>query len=213
MLSTILGTATLTAGYELKIFTRAPHALQSVVLGIGGFMTTGCFMLVLYSRLNLLTQNKTLLHSVLGTIIVTVLLGKTPLVVGTSLNGEVMIKAIQISGYLESMYMLLSLFMSGLYIYLFRKFTKETGRQDRYGQSLFHLLITAQAVVFAIDLTANVLEWINYVVPLLMMVPLRYSLKTKIEFLILQRLVRFSQERNGQLDFNGLPTDQSTRFV
>jgi hypothetical protein len=124
-----------------------------------------------------------------------------------------MIKAIAISGYLESMYMLLSLFISGLYIHLFRKFIKETGRNDRSGRSLLLLLITAQAVVFAIDLTANLLEWINYVVPLLMMVPLRDSLKTKIEFLILQRLVRFSQEGNGQLDFNDLPTDQSRRFV
>jgi hypothetical protein len=155
------------------------------------------FNLTLYSRLNHITQNQILLRAVLGSIAIACAIGKIPVVVSESIpttkGQQVYRKAL----YLDIVLTIEGFVICGLYIFLFRRKFIQGLSPSRRTRSFFQLLIIAQTIVAVVDVAANVLLFMDYYLPSAATTPLRYAIKVKIEFLILNRLVLFTQRESS----------------
>jgi hypothetical protein len=197
LLACIWGIALLTVSFDLRFF--AFHVNEPVVIltGLGTILMAAGFNLTLYSRLNHITQNKVLLRAVLVSVAVAVAVGKIPVLVSetiTTAAGErVYRKALDVDVVLT----LEGFFLCGLYIYLFRQKFIQGQIPSRRTRSFYRLLIVAQTIVAVVDVAANVLLFMNYYLPTAAATPLRYALKVKIEFLVLNRLVLFTQRESS----------------
>jgi hypothetical protein len=193
MLACIVGIAFLTVSFDLRFFTLHVNHPIVVLTGLGTLCMVAGFNLTLYSRLNLVTQNKLLLRVVLGSIVVVCALGKIPVVVSESIPTATGQKVYRDALYVDIIFTLEGFFLCGLYIYLFRRKFMQGVIPNRRTRSFFRLLITAQTVVAVVDVAANVLLFLDYYLPSASTTPLRYAIKVKIEFVVLNRLVLFTQ--------------------
>lgn len=144
-------------------------------------MVTG-FSLILYSRLHLITSNTRLLRGVLCTILTNGFLFHTPVVVSGFMHGELSAKLYKYSSMFEIVFVVQEITLSTLYIVLFRRFVRE------HNHSTFSLLIVAQGVILLCDVPLLVLLYLDYFLPRMMILCFTYALKTRIEFLVLNRL-------------------------
>jgi hypothetical protein len=154
------------------------------------------FNLTVYSRLNLVTQNTTLLRVAFWSVIVVCAIGKIPVVISESIPTVTGKKVYRDALYADIIFTLEGFFLCGLYIYLFRrKFVKDL-RPNNRTRSFFRLLIIAQTIVAVVDVAANVLLFLDYYLPASSTTPLRFAIKVKIEFVILNRLVLFTNQES-----------------
>jgi hypothetical protein len=179
---------------------------------MGTILMTAGFNLVLYSRLNHITQNKALLRAVLVSIAVACAVGKIPVVVSESIPTAIGQGAYRKALYLDVILTIEGFFLCGLYIYLFRRKFIQGLSPSRRTKSFFRILIVAQSVVAVVDVAANVLLFMDYYLPGATTTPLRYAIKVKIEFVILNRLVRFTQRESSSILQPYITSNEEYRF-
>lgn len=89
-----------------------------------------------------------------------------------------------------------------LYVYLFLKYTKDRKKEPATRSILWQLFL-AEFVVFTTDIILNVLLYTDYYLPRQMTQAFMVVWKLKIEFLVLNSLIKYSQSKSTQqMDLN-----------
>jgi len=191
------GIAPYAAGFILKFLARSDESILIVVLISVGWccMVTGQ-SLVLYSRLHLLLWSPTRLRFVLCMIILDAFICHVPTIVlatganiaGGGSSGEPFVRGYSVYEKVQvTIFFAQELVISGLYIYetvvLFR-----SGGSSATRRILAHL-IYVNVIVIALDVAILALEYASLYYLQVTFKAFAYSVKLKLEFSILNRLV------------------------
>ncbi|KAJ5818649.1 hypothetical protein N7474_004240 [Penicillium riverlandense] len=196
LLSSSLGLIPYSLGFLLKFFQITSATwLPCTLLTIGWyFMVTGQSV-VLYSRLHLVLANQRVLHRVLVMIVINAFilhLPTTVLTYGTNLaagseekvykNGYNIMEKIQMTGFCLQEFIL-----SGLYIW-------ETVRMlrldpDRTKRKIMYQLLIINLIIIVMDLGLLIAEYMNFYIMETMLKGAVYSVKLKLEFAVLGKLI------------------------
>ncbi|KAF2008985.1 hypothetical protein BU24DRAFT_497560 [Aaosphaeria arxii CBS 175.79] len=172
------------------------------------FILTG-FGLVLYSRLHLITNNPWFLRSLLIMVIVIAFLGHTMSFVQLaiiSLNKTLLSRQIMHAiSWLDVIFTLQDLLLSVSYIYLYWKHMKDTAEFSSDAArardaTTFKLLIGANSLVITLDVIQNVLLCLKFYLARYMWFPLICAIRLEVEFFVLNRLVKNTEEATHALE-------------
>jgi hypothetical protein len=166
-------------------------------------MVTG-FSLVLYSRLHLLVQNSKLLRGLLLMIIMNALIFHPPVIIGAAYTGPNKKLFLRIAFSLEIFFALQEVGLAGLYVHSFIRLVKGAYKEAKT-RNVLAKLVFAEIVVFSTDVTLYVLLYMQYYLPREAIHPFAYGIKLKIEFVVLNSLVQYSQREriSRHLEFDG----------
>jgi hypothetical protein len=196
LLSSSIGLIPYSLGFLLKFFQLTSATWFScTLLTIGWyFMVTGQSV-VLYSRLHLVLSNPKALHRVLVMIVINAFilhLPTTVLTYGTNLaggseetvykHGYNIMEKIQMTGFC-----LQEFIISGLYIW-------ETVRMlrldpDRTKRKIMYQLLIINLIIIVMDLGLLIAEYMNFYIMETMLKGAVYSVKLKLEFAVLGKLI------------------------
>ncbi|KAF7595282.1 hypothetical protein BBP40_006782 [Aspergillus hancockii] len=201
ILSGCLGVVPYSLGFMLKFFTRASSFLSVTMLTIGWWTMVTGQSFVLYSRLHLVIRDEKILRRVLCMIIANIILLHVPtsvLTYGSNVTGQsvVFIKGynimekIQMTGFTVQ-----EVILSGLYIWETTKLLRlGSNRQSR---KIMHQLVGINVSMFVIDLVLLALEYANFYAIQITLKGVVYSIKLKLEFAVLGKLVDMVQVHRG----------------
>ncbi|KAH6873853.1 hypothetical protein B0T10DRAFT_610952 [Thelonectria olida] len=195
------GIAPNAVGYLLKSLALTNISNLYATLIIVGWctMVTGQSV-VLYSRLHLVMQNPTRLRTVLAMIIFNAIVLHVPVIVlvygANSANPGPFIGPYSVYEKLQlTVFFVQETIISGLYIWETTKLLK--AERDIRGKTgpkrVMNHLIYVNIIVMLLDVTIVALEFANYYDVQTGYKPLVYSIKLKLEFSILNRLVELTQ--------------------
>jgi hypothetical protein len=193
ILISVLGTILTTSAHIINHFGDAPTL--ALILEAPGwtFMTTG-FALVLCSRLHILVRSKSLIRACFAIVVVNGLICHTIVIVACIYKGVYQQKLLRIGFCLEVLFVLQENGLALLYIYSFMKFVG--GRNvEPVARAVLTKLVLAELVVFCFDVIPLSLLYTEAYVPREVINPFTYAVKLKIEFFILNELVRYSSAR------------------
>ncbi|KAF5004811.1 hypothetical protein FDECE_8710 [Fusarium decemcellulare] len=201
-------------GFLLKNFRPATNGYVYVTLIVVGWwpMVTGQ-SLVLFSRLHLLVRKPAVLRVVLIMIIVDALLCQIPTAVlvygANSSNPDPFVKPYSVYEKIQvTVFFLQEMIISGLYIFETVKFMRATAIAGREGhRDLMRHLIGVSVLVVILDITILAFEYADLYSLQTSYKALAYSIKLKLEFSILNRLVVITQDRRGS-SCAGLQSDR-----
>ncbi|KAF7719085.1 Uncharacterized protein PECH_000270 [Penicillium ucsense] len=178
--------------------------------------------LVLWSRLHLVVHNYRVLWGVLCMIVVdavlfhiptTVLLyGTLATTVGPWTRGYGIMERIQLVGFCIQ-----ELIISGIYIWETVKLLKL--RPQGRSSGILHTLLTINILILFLDVAVVLIEYIGFYAVQVLFKPVVYSIKLKLEYAILGRLVAIAQPAqtdhyedipSSARDVNSLPSSQET---
>ncbi|KAJ5754106.1 uncharacterized protein N7511_008259 [Penicillium nucicola] len=166
---------------------------------------------VLWSRLHLVLQNNKVLWGVLWMICIDAVLLHTPVTVllyglvaqpeGVFAHGYNVMERIQLVGFFiqESI-------ISGIYVYETIKLLRL--RPSGRPQGVLTQLLIINIVILCLDIAVLVIEYVGYYAVQVMIKPVVYSIKLKLEYAILGKLVIIAR---GPIDSQELPS--STREI
>jgi len=161
-------------------------------------MVTG-FSFVLYSRLHLLNPGKRTLRVILICIIVNAILFHTPVVISTIVGNvhfsETVSHIFDIASFTEIAFSVQETTLAGLYIYFFFQFAKDS-RAEPATKATLRLLLGAECVVLSVDIVLNVLLYKKLYLPRSMIQAFSSILKLKIEFIVLNSLVKYAHSKS-----------------
>ncbi|GFG11165.1 hypothetical protein IFM61606_01535 [Aspergillus udagawae] len=196
LISSSIGLIPYSIGFLLKFFQLTDQTWLSVTLITVGWwcMVTGQ-SIVLYSRLHLVLRNPRILRRVLTMILVDAVIFHVPTTVltyGSNMAGPATAPA-YIRGYnvMEKIQMtgfcLQELIISALYIW-------ETIRMlrldpDRGKRKIMYQLVAINLIIIVMDLGLLVVEYMNKYIMETMLKGVIYSIKLKLEFAVLGKLV------------------------
>ncbi|KAH6881057.1 hypothetical protein B0T10DRAFT_609249 [Thelonectria olida] len=198
-------------GFFLKNFRPSTNGYVYVTLIIIGWwpLVTGQSA-VLYSRLHLVLDKRSWLKAVRTMIIVNAIICHIPTTVlvygANSSNPDPFIKPYSVYEKMQiTIFFLQEMIISGLYIFETTKIlriTSITGRDTnrRYRHLVRHLLIIS-IIVAALDCPILALEYANLYRLQTSYKVFVYSIKLKLEFSILNRLVKLSKARKNSTSF------------
>jgi hypothetical protein len=180
-------------GFILLFFPTGvePYVCVTMVIFSWYGMVTGQ-SLVLWSRLHLLLHNTKLLWAVLWMIIIDAVLFHIPTSVllygtvafptGVFARGYNIMERIQIIGFCIQ-----ELVISGIYVWETIKMLRL--RPGGRSQGILSQLLAINIVILILDIAIVVLEYIGYYAVQVMFKPVAYSIKLKLEYAILGKLV------------------------
>jgi len=180
-------------GYVLLLFPTGVTPYVSITLVILGWITmvTGQSV-VLWSRLHLVLQNSKLLWGVLWMIIIdaiafhiptTVLLyGNVAHPIGVWASGYNVMERIQLVGFC-----LQELIISGIYVWETVKLLRL--RPQGRPNGILHQLLIINIIILVLDVAIVVIEYVGFYSIQVMFKPVAYSIKLKLEYAILGKLV------------------------
>lgn len=194
LVSASVGLVPYSLGFLLKFFNLTSVTWLSVtLLTIGWYAMVTGQSVVLYSRLHLVLSNPKLLKRVLGMIIVDAILLHIPTTVltygsnladprRTYIHGYNVMEKIQMTGFC-----LQEFFISGLYIWE----TAKMLRLDPDGgkRKIMYQLLAINAIIILMDLALLILEYMNFYIMETMLKGVVYSVKLKLEFAVLGKLI------------------------
>jgi hypothetical protein len=161
---------------------------------------------VLWSRLHLVLQNTKLLRGVLYMICVDAVLFHTPVFVllygtvahpiGVFANGYSVMERIQLVGFCVQ-----ELIISSIYVWETVKLLRL--RPEGRPQGILNQLLIINLVILLLDIAIVVIEYVGYYAVQVMFKPVAYSIKLKLEYAILGRLVAVAR---GSYDSQELPS-------
>ncbi|KAL4893306.1 hypothetical protein BDV59DRAFT_193160 [Aspergillus ambiguus] len=200
LLSAVLGIIPQSISFVLKYYNLAPLWFSISLSTLGWyFMVTGQ-ALVLLSRLNLVIQNTKVHRRVLAMIIVDAVLLHIPTTVLTYgsnflpspnwVAAYTVMERVQLTGFCLQEFIL-----SGLYILETVKIlrveppTATPGRPSHINRNIMYQLLGINLLIIALDVILLVVEYLNYFVIQTTLKSLVYSIKLKLEFGVLGRLV------------------------
>lgn len=203
MVSVVLGVIPHTIGYLLEFFALAPLWLCLTLSTIGFYAMVPGQSVVLYSRLHLVVQSRTVLRFVVWLIIIDAILLLIPttiLTFSTAYIGTVPI----IRGYNVMERMQLAWFcaqefvISGIYISETVKLLRMMPEKDKRRSKLMYELLAINFVIILLDVALLVVEYIGYYSLQTTLKPMVYSIKLKLEFGVLGKLVSLVQTHRSQ---------------
>lgn len=207
MLISTIGTILTTTAHILNHFANAP----SVGLGLEApgwiFMTSG-FALVLCSRLHILIKNCRIRRASYISVIVNGSICHTIVIVACYYTGPHQAKLLRAGFCLEVLFVLQENGLALLYIYAFTNFVGGW-RTEPEARAVLKKLVLAELLVFCTDVVPLSLLYAQAYVPREAINPFTYAVKLKLEFLILNELVRYSKvhQTAAAEDFAALTID------
>lgn len=213
------GIAPYSIGFILKDFDLANSiSYFYVTLIVVGWcmMVTGQSM-VLYSRLHLIMQNRLMLRLVLGMIIIDAIILHIPTIVlcygaNSPLYPRFTLPYAVYEKVQLSVFFVQESIISGLYLYETCKLLRSEGTvselHSEAGQKLLLHLIYMNVIVVGLDISILILEYAGEYASQTAIKGFIYSVKLKLEFNILNRLVEFVQ-RSGNADSGVVEGDGS----
>ncbi|KAJ5691814.1 hypothetical protein N7462_001237 [Penicillium macrosclerotiorum] len=203
LLSVVLGVIPHTIGYILEFFNLAPLWLCLTISTIGFYVMVPGQSVVLYSRLHLVVQSHKILRFVLWLIIidaVILLIPTTVLTFSTAYIGTVPI----IRGYNVMERMQLAWFctqefvISGIYISETVKLLRLMPDKNQRRTKIMYELLAINFVIILLDVALLVVEYIGFYSLQTTLKPMVYSIKLKLEFGVLGKLVALVQNHRSQ---------------
>lgn len=210
-------------GYVLLFFPTgvSPYICVTLVVFSWYGMVTGQSM-VLWSRLHLVLQNTKVLYGVLWMIIVDAILFHVPttaLLYGTVAapisvwsRGYSIMEHIQLVGFCIQEFII-----SGIYVWETVKLLRLRPQGRPHGILL--QLLTINIIILLLDIAIVVIEYVGYYAVQVMFKPVAYSIKLKLEYAILTKLVAIAQgvqtHNDDELpsstrEINSFPSSQET---
>ncbi|KAJ5620616.1 hypothetical protein N7510_004600 [Penicillium lagena] len=197
LLSVSLGVVPQSLSFILKYYDVGPLWFSITLSTIGWyFMVTGQ-ALVLFSRLNIVVQDMTISHRVLTMIIINAIILHVPTTVLTYgsnfvqtpvwVHGYTIMERIELTGFC-----LQEFIISGLYISKTVKILRMSPPSlDGHNQNrkIMYQLLAINALIIIMDVILLTFEYLNYFVIQTTLKSAVYSIKLKLEFGVLSRLV------------------------
>lgn len=197
LLSTVLGVIPQSLSFVLKYYDIGPLWFSITLSTIGWyFMVTGQ-ALVLFSRLNIVVQDLTVSHRVLAMIIINAIVLHVPTTVltyGTNfIRTSVWVHAYTIMERIElTGFCLQEFIISGLYIsktISILRVSPPSIHGHNPNRKVMYQLLAINALIIVMDIILLVFEYLNYFVIQTTLKSAVYSIKLKLEFGVLSRLV------------------------
>lgn len=191
-------------GFLFKFFQVIQNDLVNVVfITIGWWCMVTGQSVVLYSRLHLIVLNEKLLRIILRMIIVDAIILHIPTTVltfgsnstaetGRFVRGYNVMEKIQMTGFC-----LQEFAISTIYLWECAKFLR-TDKQEKSRRTLFELF-TINMIIIMMDLSLLGLEYANLYILEIVIKGAVYSVKLKLEFAILGKLVQYVNTPTGQM--------------
>ncbi|KKK25001.1 hypothetical protein P175DRAFT_0444984 [Aspergillus ochraceoroseus IBT 24754] len=193
LLSGCLGVVPYSVGFLLKFFSGADSTFSVTILTIGWWTMVTGQAFVLYSRLHLVIRDERMLRRVLYMIIANIFLLHVPttiLTYGSNIfhrnplfvKGYNIMEKIQMTGFTVQ-----EIIISGLYVW-------ETTRMlhlgsNRENRKIMHQLVGINVSIVIMDLVLLGLEYASYYSVQITLKGVIYSIKLKLEFAVLGKLV------------------------
>ncbi|KAJ5773726.1 hypothetical protein N7457_008622 [Penicillium paradoxum] len=203
LLSVVLGVIPHAIGYLLELFSLAPVWLSLTLSTIGFYVMVPGQSVVLYSRLHLVVHSNKVLRFVLWLIVIDAVILLIPTTVLTFCTAYVASPAI-IRGYNVMERMQLAWFctqefvISGIYITETVKLLRMMPDKDRRRTRIMYELLAINLVIILLDICLLVTEYIGYYALQTTLKPMVYSVKLKLEFGVLGKLVTLVQNHRSQ---------------
>ncbi|KAJ5787679.1 hypothetical protein N7457_002669 [Penicillium paradoxum] len=208
LLAGLLGVVPQSVSFILKYFDFAPLWFTLTLSTIGWyFMVTGQ-ALVLFSRLNLVVQNRNVQRFVLGMIIcdaIALHIPTTVLTYGSNFIGSSMwvhaytiMERIELTGFC-----LQETIISGLYIFHSVKILRllpPMGNNTDPGRAILYQTLAINFLIILLDVSLMTMGFLDYFVIQTTFKSFVYSLKLKLEFGVLGRLLSLMRSRRHQVD-------------
>jgi hypothetical protein len=195
-------------GFLFKFFQVIDNGVGNVVfITIGWWCMVTGQSVVLYSRLHLILLNKKLLRQILWMIIVDAVILHIPTTVLTfGSNGDTdtaafvrgynVMEKIQMTGFCVQEFII-----SGIYLWETAKFLR-TDDQAKSRKTLYQLFYI-NMIIIMMDLSLLGLEYANLYILEIVIKGMVYSVKLKLEFAILGKLVQYVRTPSGQVVAGG----------
>ncbi|KAM7186392.1 hypothetical protein V8F33_011865 [Rhypophila sp. PSN 637] len=193
---TTLGIILQTTGYLLKAFENTwPPVLVTIICKLGWVSNVTGFSLVLWSRLHLIVNSPKILRCILGMIIINAIVLHTPIVVfefalmspDLSIRGKFLYPMEIMERIQQTIFTLQEVIISGLYIYHTARFLHD-GFAART-RKVVALLITVQIIAICFDAGLTAFDYMNMFTLKCTLHPFVYSVKLKLEFIVLNQLL------------------------
>ncbi|KAJ5101275.1 hypothetical protein NUU61_003497 [Penicillium alfredii] len=203
LLSVVLGVIPHAIAYLLEFFSLAPLWLSLTLSTIGFYVMVPGQSVVLYSRLHLVVQNPRILRFVLWLIIVDAVLLLIPTTVLTFSTAYVKTPEF-FRGYNVMERMQLAWFcvqeivISSIYISETVKLLNMMPDKDRRRTKIMYELLTINFVIILLDIALLVVEYVGLYPLQTTLKPMVYSIKLKLEFGVLGKLVALVQTHRSQ---------------
>lgn len=194
LVSASIGVLPYSLGFLLKFFDLTSATWLSVtLLTIGWYCMVTGQSVVLYSRLHLVLRNPSVLKRVLAMIIINAIILHIPTTVltygsnmapdrGAYIAGYNVMEKIQMTGFCVQEFII-----SGLYIWE----TTKMLRLDQEGgkRKIMFQLLSINLIIILMDLGLLIIEYLNLYIMETMLKGVVYSIKLKLEFAVLGKLV------------------------
>lgn len=215
LISTVVGVTPQALGLLLKYFALAPLALSVTFSTVGwAVMVTGQ-SLVLYSRLNLLVRNITVLRFVLWMIIVDAIILQIPQIILSymAVFGRKAIyvdvyniwERVQLTGFFVQEVIISTIFI----VQAIRLSYLYPLDQSRRRVLMMYQLLIMNIGIVVMDISLLVLEYLDQFILQTVLKTLLYTVKLKFEFAVLSRLVSFVSAQHEVSNFQVLASGMS----
>ncbi|OBT82507.1 hypothetical protein VE02_09756 [Pseudogymnoascus sp. 03VT05] len=201
LLSASIGIMPYSLGFFLKFFQFAESWLSVTLLTVGWYVMVTGQSLVLYSRLHLVLINQKILRLVLYMIIINAIVLHIPTTVLTYgsnyssstqafIKGYNIMEKIQMTGFCIQEFII-----SGLYIReTIKVLNLNPGRRNR---KISHQLLGINLFIIIMDLGLLAIEYASYYAIEVALKGVIYSIKLKLEFAVLGKLVHLVNSHGG----------------
>lgn len=203
LLSVVLGVIPHTVGYILEFFALSPLWLALTISTVGFYVMVPGQSVVLYSRLHLVTQNHRLLRFVLWLIIIDAVLLLIPTTVLTFstayvrtlpfIRGYNVMERTQLACFCAQEFVI-----SGIYISETVKLLQLMPDKDRRRTRIMYELLAINFVIIMLDVALLAVEYAGYYSLQTTLKPMVYSIKLKLEFGVLGKLVSLVQTQRSE---------------
>ncbi|KAJ5513792.1 hypothetical protein N7463_003344 [Penicillium fimorum] len=203
LVSVVLGVIPHATGYLLSYFSLAPLWLSLTISTIGFYVMVPGQSVVLYSRLHLVVQSNRLLRFVLWLIIIDAILLLIPTTVLTFYTAYVdtppvtrgynVIERLQLAWFCAQ-----EILISGIYITETVKLLRLMPDKDRRRCRIMYELLAINFIIILLDVCLLVVEYIGYFNLQTTLKAMVYSIKLKLEFGVLGKLVNIVQNPRSQ---------------
>lgn len=203
LLSVILGIVPHAVGYLMEFFSLAPLWLSLTISTIGFYVMVPGQSIVLYSRLHLVIRSDKVLRFVLWLIIFDAVILLIPTTVLTFCTAYIAALPM-VRGYNVMERMQLAWFcaqeivISGIYITETVKLLRMMPDKDRRRARIMYELLAINLVIILLDICLLVVEYVGYYSLQTTLKSMVYSIKLKLEFGVLGKLVTLVQNDRSQ---------------
>ncbi|PLN79037.1 hypothetical protein BDW42DRAFT_134568 [Aspergillus taichungensis] len=207
VLTNCLGVVPQSLGFLFQFFTNVDVVLSMAFVCVGWFFMVTGQSVVLYSRLHLVLRDEVVLRRVRRMIVVNIFLLHVPGMVtswGGTLDGSpkfisafAVVEKVQLVGFTMQEFII-----SALYIWEATKLLRL--RSDRQDRRIMYYLVGINVVMLVMDLILVSLQFANRFATQVTLQGMFYSIKLKLEFAVLGKLVDVihnGSSRNGSLGY------------